>query len=84
MSKVIVRLVYGALSGSVAAACMTVVRSAARRRGMIEKTVPQVVEESIARTGRAWVEARIRSCTTWWIRRCTPDTGPPSGSGTRW
>jgi hypothetical protein len=48
MSKLIVRLVYGALSGSVAAACMTVVRSAARRRGMIEKTVPQVVEESIA------------------------------------
>jgi hypothetical protein len=48
MSKLIVRLVYGALSGSVAAACMTVVRSAARRRGMIEKTVPQVVEESLA------------------------------------
>jgi hypothetical protein len=48
MSKLIVRLVYGALSGSVAAACMTVIRAAARRRGLIEKTVPQVVEESLA------------------------------------
>ena len=48
MSKLIVRLVYGALSGSIAAACMTVIRSAARRGGAIEKTVPQAVEETLA------------------------------------
>ena len=48
MSKLIVRLVYGALSGSIAAACMTVIRSAARRGGVIEKTVPQAVEETLA------------------------------------
>lgn len=34
-----------ALAGSLAAACMTVVRMAARRRGVIEKTVPQAAEE---------------------------------------
>jgi len=43
---------YGALAGVVAAACMTVIRTAARRRGVIEKTVPQAVEEWLsARTG---------------------------------
>ena len=36
---------YGALAGMLAAACMTVIRTAARRRGIIEKTVPQAVEE---------------------------------------
>jgi hypothetical protein len=45
MSKLLVRVIYGALSGSLAAACMTVIRMAARRRGVIEKTVPQVAEE---------------------------------------
>src|SRR4051812_31175747 len=48
MSKLVVRLLYGALSGSIAAACMTVIRSAARRGGVIEKTVPQAVEETLA------------------------------------
>src|ERR1041384_8725706 len=43
------RSIYGALSGSLAAACMTVIRMSARRRGVIEKTVPQAVEESLAR-----------------------------------
>jgi putative membrane protein len=42
------RLVYGALAGAMGAACMTVVRSAARRRGVIEKTVPQAAEEWLA------------------------------------
>ena len=48
MSKLWVRIAYGALSGSLAAACMTVIRMAARRRGIIEKTIPQAVEESLA------------------------------------
>ncbi|HVT06770.1 MAG TPA: DUF6789 family protein [Polyangia bacterium] len=39
------RLVYGALGGVVGAACMTAVRMAARRRGMIDKTVSQTAEE---------------------------------------
>jgi hypothetical protein len=47
------RLVYGALAGAMGAACMTVIRMAARRRGVIEKTVPQAAEEWLAsRTGR--------------------------------
>jgi hypothetical protein len=45
MSKLLVRVIYGAISGSLAAACMTVIRMAARRRGVIEKTVPQLAEE---------------------------------------
>lgn len=37
----------GAMAGIIGAACMTVVRSAARRAGLIEKTVPQVIEEHL-------------------------------------
>jgi hypothetical protein len=48
MSRHLVRIIYGALSGSLGAACMTVIRMAARRRGLIEKTVPQVAEEWLA------------------------------------
>ena len=36
------------MAGATAAACMTVIRMAARRRGLIEKTVPQAVEETLA------------------------------------
>jgi putative membrane protein len=36
------------MAGAVAAACMTIIRMAARRRGIIEKTVPQAVEEWLA------------------------------------
>ena len=43
--KTTARIIYGALAGSLAAACMTVIRMAARRRGIIEKTVPQAAEE---------------------------------------
>jgi hypothetical protein len=46
--KITARIIYGALAGSLAAACMTVIRMAARRRGIIEKTVPQVAEEWLA------------------------------------
>jgi hypothetical protein len=50
--KLAARIIYGAMAGSLAAACMTVVRMAARRRGIIEKTVPQAAEEWLAhRTG---------------------------------
>ncbi len=42
------RLIYGALGGVVGAACMTAVRMAARRRGLIEKTVSQTAEEWLA------------------------------------
>ena len=42
-------MVYGAIAGSVAAACMTVIRMTARRRGIIEKTVPQALEERASR-----------------------------------
>jgi hypothetical protein len=52
MPKTLVRAIYGALAGSLGAACMTVIRMAARRRGVIEKTVPQAAEEWLAdRTG---------------------------------
>ena len=45
-------LLYGALAGGLGAACMTVIRMAARRRGLIEMTVPQAAEEWISqRTG---------------------------------
>ncbi|MES1210204.1 MAG: DUF6789 family protein [Pseudomonadota bacterium] len=42
------RLVYGALGGMIGAACMTAVRLAARRRGLIDKTVSQTAEEWLA------------------------------------
>jgi len=48
MSKLFARLIEGALAGSLAAACMTVIRMTARRRGIIEKTVPQAAEEWLA------------------------------------
>jgi len=48
MRKLLVRIIEGALAGSLAAACMTVVRMTARRRGIIEKTVPQAAEEWLA------------------------------------
>jgi hypothetical protein len=52
MPKSLIRIIYGALSGSLAAACMTVIRMTARRRGVIEKTVPQAAEEWLShRTG---------------------------------
>lgn len=38
-------LVYGLIGGTIAAACMTVVRTLARRRHVIDKTVPQAIEE---------------------------------------
>jgi hypothetical protein len=41
--------VYGGLGGAIGAACMTVVRMAARRAGVIDKTVPQVMEEWASR-----------------------------------
>ena len=41
-------LVYGALAGAVGAACMTPIRIAARRAGLIDKMVPQVIEETLA------------------------------------
>jgi hypothetical protein len=44
--------VYGALGAFAAAGCMTAVRAVARRVGVIEKPVPQAVEEWLAeRTG---------------------------------
>ena len=52
MSRLPVRLIRGGLAGSLAAACMTVIRMAARRGGIIEKTVPQAAEELLShRTG---------------------------------
>jgi hypothetical protein len=40
--------VYGALGGLAAAGCMTALRDVARRAGLIEKPVPQAVEEWLA------------------------------------
>lgn len=52
--SVLVDAVYGAMAGAVAAACMTVIRTTARRWGIIEKAVPQAVEEWLTeRTGIA-------------------------------
>jgi len=45
------RVLFGAIAGALGAACMTVIRMTARRRGIIEKTVPQAVEE--------WLVARL-------------------------
>jgi Protein of unknown function (DUF1440) len=45
------RVLSGAIAGAIGAACMTVIRMTARRRGIIEKTVPQAVEE--------WLAARL-------------------------
>ena len=44
---ILARAGYGAMAGVLAAASMTI-RMAARRRGIIEKTVPQTVEEWLA------------------------------------
>jgi hypothetical protein len=47
--------IYGALGGVVGAACMTVFRTLAHRRGAIDKSVPQAAEEWLTRRiGRAW------------------------------
>jgi hypothetical protein len=45
---ILARAGYGAMAGVLAAASMTIIRMAARRRGIIEKTVPQTVEEWLA------------------------------------
>jgi hypothetical protein len=46
------RAVYGAIGAFAAAGCMTAVRAVARRANVIEKPVPQAVEEWLAdRTG---------------------------------
>jgi hypothetical protein len=41
-------LVYGAIAGAVGGACMTPLRITARRAGLIDKMVPQVIEETLA------------------------------------
>src|SRR5436309_3180684 len=48
MSGAARRIIYGTLSGAIGAACMTVIRLAARRRGLIDKTVSQTAEEWLA------------------------------------
>jgi hypothetical protein len=45
-------LFYGALAGVTGAACMTPVRLAFRRAGLVDKTVPQAIEEKLAHTAR--------------------------------
>jgi hypothetical protein len=49
------KLAYGGLGGAIGAACMTALRMAARRRGMIQKTVSQAAEEWLARRTGAHV-----------------------------
>jgi uncharacterized membrane protein YagU involved in acid resistance len=41
-------LVHGLLAGAIGAACMTPLRLGARRLGLVEKTTPQAMEESLA------------------------------------
>ena len=41
-------IVYGALGGLAGAGCMTFVRSAGRHAGLVEITVPQAMEETLA------------------------------------
>ncbi len=48
MSNGAQKFVYGALGGALGAACMTVLRMAAHRRGVIDKTVSQAAEEWLA------------------------------------
>lgn len=49
------KAIYGALGGVIGAACMTVLRTVAQRRGLIDKSVPQAVEEWLAsRSRRSW------------------------------
>lgn len=54
--SLLVGAAYGAMAGAIAAACMTVIRTSARRWGIIEKTVPQAVEEWL--TERAGIGGR--------------------------
>jgi hypothetical protein len=56
-TNVLTRAGYGAMAGVLAAASMTIIRMAARRSGIIEKTVPQAVEEWLA--SRAGVGAGV-------------------------
>jgi putative membrane protein len=39
---------YGALAGTIGAACMTPLRLGARRFGLVDKMVPQAIEEALA------------------------------------
>ncbi len=43
------KIVCGALGGAVGAGCMTLLRMVARRRGLIDKTVSQSMEEWVAK-----------------------------------
>jgi hypothetical protein len=53
MQSALQRAGHGAVAGAMGAACMTVLRMAAHRAGLIEKQVPQVVEEwMVQRSGR--------------------------------
>jgi putative membrane protein len=54
---------YGALAGVTGAACMTPVRLAFRRAGLVDKTVPQAMEEKLAHTAkhrRGWLRREPR------------------------
>ena len=54
MRSALQRAGHGAVAGTMGAACMTVLRMAAHRAGLIEKQVPQVVEEwMVQRSGHA-------------------------------
>ncbi|MBF5045963.1 hypothetical protein FGE12_26360 [Aggregicoccus sp. 17bor-14] len=54
MNGALQRAGHGALAGAVGAACMTALRMGAHRAGLIQKQVPQVVEEwMVHRSGRA-------------------------------
>ena len=54
MQSAVQRAGHGAVAGAMGAACMTVLRMAAHRAGLIEKQVPQVVEEwLVQRSGLA-------------------------------
>lgn len=47
------RAAHAAVAGVIGAACMTVIRSAARHAGLIEKTVPQAIEETLTSAARS-------------------------------
>lgn len=51
MNRLLDRMVLGSLGGLVGSGCMTFLRSAAQHAGVIERAVPQAVEESLAGEG---------------------------------
>jgi hypothetical protein len=54
-------IVHGALAGAIGAACMTPLRLGARRLGLVDKMVPQAMEETLASKLRGGPNASLHA-----------------------